>query len=34
MMPGARIGRCSMIIVAIIVVLGLVLSTVASPFTG
>lgn len=31
MLPGARIGRILMIIVAVIVILGLVLSTVAAP---
>jgi hypothetical protein len=34
MMPGARIGRVLMIAVAILVILGLVLSTVQFPFTG
>lgn len=31
MLPGARIGRILMIIVAVIVILGLVLSTFAAP---
>jgi hypothetical protein len=34
MMPGARIGRWLMILVAIVVIVGLVLSAVQFPFTG
>ena len=33
-MPGARIGRVLMVLVAIVVVLGLVLGSVASPFVN
>jgi hypothetical protein len=34
MLPGARIGRWIMIAVAIVVILGLLLSTFSAPFTG
>ena len=34
MLPGARLGRWLMIVVAIVVILGLVLSTISAPFTG
>lgn len=30
-MPGARIGRILMIVVAVLVILGLVLSTISAP---
>jgi hypothetical protein len=33
MMPGARIGRIVMIVVAVVVILGLVLGSIAYPFT-
>ena len=33
MLPGSRFARVVMIVVAVVVILGLVLSTVASPFT-
>ena len=32
MLPGSRVARTVMLVVAVIVILGLVLSTVASPF--
>jgi hypothetical protein len=34
MLPGARLGRWLMIVVAIVVILGLLLSTVSFPFTS
>ena len=32
MLPGSRFARIVMLVVAVVVILGLVLSTVASPF--
>jgi hypothetical protein len=32
MLPGSRVARNVMIVVAVVVILGLVLSTIASPF--
>jgi hypothetical protein len=34
MLPGARLGRWLMIVVAVLVILGLILSTVSFPFTS
>jgi hypothetical protein len=33
-MPGERLGRVVMVVVAVIVILGLVLGAVAAPFTN